>query len=119
MGKIFSCAAQPDGQMAGLTNSFLEARQMAKLIAIHTLKAPMTGEEIAPVAKAVKANNTPNAYWVKSWLQMNEQGKVTRIICEWDGKDATSVAKALKESAPDLPVDGVYPMGEIQSESYR
>ncbi len=92
---------------------------MSKWMAIHTLKGPTTTEEIVPIAKSVKAYNTPSAYWVKSWLQMNDEGKVTRIICEWDGKDAASVAKALKDSAPELPVDGVYPMGEIQSESYR
>jgi len=36
-----------------------------------------------PAAKSVKAYHTPDAYWVKSWLQLNEEGKITKIICEW------------------------------------
>ena len=92
---------------------------MPKILAIHTLKPPATAEEIAPIAKKVKAHNAPGAYWVKSWLQMDEQGKVNKILCEWDGKDVSTVSKALKESAPELPVDGVYAMAEIQSEAYR
>lgn len=92
---------------------------MPKFMAVHTLKAPMTRDAIVPTGKSVKAHHTPDAYWIKSWLQLNEEGKVTKIICEWDGKNAEAVAKAMKTSAPDLPVDGVYPMGEIHGESYR
>ena len=92
---------------------------MPKFMAVHTLKAPTTKDALVPASKSVKAYHTPDAYWIKSWLQLNEEGKVTKIICEWDGKNAESVAKALKTSAPDLPVDGVYPMGEIHGESYR
>ena len=92
---------------------------MSKLLAIHTLKTPSTAKDIDPIAKSVKAHNTSDAYWVKSWLQMNDQGKVTKILCEWDANNPAKVAKILKESAPDLPLDGVYAMGEIQRESYR
>ena len=92
---------------------------MAKFMAVHTLKKPTARGEIDRESKAVKAHHTPDAYWIKSWLQLNEEGKITKIICEWDGKNAESVAKALKTSAPDLPVDGVYAMGEIHGESYR
>jgi hypothetical protein len=92
---------------------------MAKFMAVHTLNKPMTKDEIGPASKAVKAHHTPDATWIKSWLQLNEEGKITKIICEWDGKNAESVAKALKTSVPDFPVDGVYPMGEIYAESYR
>ncbi len=92
---------------------------MAKFMAVHTLKKPTARDEIAPAAKSVKAHNTADAYWIKSWFQLNEGGKITKIICEWDGRDAQSVAKALAISAPDLPVDGVYPMAEIDAESYR
>ena len=92
---------------------------MPKFMAIHTLKKPTARDEIVSTGKSVKAYHTPDAYWVKSWLQLNEEGEITKIICEWDGRDAQSVAKALATSAPDLPVDGVYPMGEIHAESYR
>lgn len=92
---------------------------MPKFMAVHTLKKPLTRDELGPTGKAVKAYHTPDAYWVKSWLQLNEEGKITKAYCEWDGRDAAAVAKALKTSAPDLPVDGVYRMGEIHAESYR
>lgn len=92
---------------------------MSKLLAIHSLKSPTKAADIDPIAKSVKAHNSSDAYWVRSWLQMDEQGDVTKILCEWDADDAEKVAKTLKECAPDLPLDGVYAMGEIQSESYR
>ena len=92
---------------------------MPKFMAVHTLKKPTATDEIVPTGKSVKAYHTPDAYWVKSWLQLNQEGKITKIVCEWDGKDAQSIAKALATSAPDLPVDGVYPMSEIHGESYR
>jgi len=92
---------------------------MAKFIAVHPLKTPATSEEIIPVAKKAKAGNSLDAYWVSSWLQLNDQGKITKIFCEWDAKDAGSVSKALARSIPELPVEGVYPMAEIHVESYR
>ncbi len=92
---------------------------MSKLLAIHSLKGPTKAADIDPIAKSVKAHTSSDAYWVKSWLQMNDQGDVTKILCEWDADDPKKVARILKESAPDLPLDGVFAMGEIQSESYR
>lgn len=92
---------------------------MSKLLAIHSLTAPTKAKDIDPIARSVKAHSNADAYWVKSWLQMNDKGEVTKILCEWDADDPAKVARALKESAPDLPLDGVYAMGEIQGESYR
>jgi hypothetical protein len=91
---------------------------MGKFLAVHTLPSPATIEEATPIAKAAKANSTLDAYWVSSWLQMNEQGKATKILCEWDAKDAESVRKILAK-IPGLPVDGVYPMGKVDAEAYR
>jgi hypothetical protein len=91
---------------------------MGKFLAVHTLPSPATIEEATPIAKAAKANSTLDAYWVGSWLQMNEQGKATKIFCEWDAKDAESVRKILAK-IPGLPVDGVYPMGKVDAEAYR
>jgi hypothetical protein len=78
----------------------------------------MTVEEATPIAKAAKANSSADAYWVGSWLQMNEQGKVTKLLCEWDAKDAESIRRIFAK-IPQLPVDGIYPMGKVDAEAFR
>ena len=91
---------------------------MGKFLAVHTLPSPATIEQATPIGKAAKANSTLDAYWVGSWLQLNQEGKITKILCEWDAKDAESVHKILAK-IPGLPVDGVYPMGKVDAEAYR
>ena len=91
---------------------------MGKFLAVHTLPSATTPEQTAPIAKAVKAGSGADAYWVTSWLQMNEQGKVTKIFCEWDAKDTESIRKVVGK-IPQLPVDGIYPIGKVDGESYR
>jgi hypothetical protein len=91
---------------------------MGKFLAIHTLPSPTTVEEATPIAKAVKANVSTDAYWVGSWLQLNEQGKITKLFCEWDAKDIESVRKALSK-IPQLPAEGIYPMAKVDAEAYR
>jgi hypothetical protein len=90
---------------------------MGKFLAIHPLPG-ITLEEGAPIAKAVKANSNMDAYWVGSWAQLNEQGKITKLFCEWNAKDAESVKKIVNK-IPQLPTEGVYPMGKVDAESYR
>jgi len=91
---------------------------MGKFLAVHTLKSPITVEEGAPIAKAVKAGSTADAYWVGSWVQLNEQGKITKLFCEWNAKDTGSI-RAIFAKIPQLPVDGIYPMAKVDAESYR
>ena len=91
---------------------------MGKFLAVHTLPGPTTTDEVAPIAKAAKASSGADAYWVGSWLQMNEEGKITKILCEWDAKNAESIRTILAK-IPGLPVDGVYPMGKVDAEAYR
>jgi hypothetical protein len=91
---------------------------MGKFLAVHTMPTPMTVEQAGPIAKSVKPNVTSDAYWVSSWIQMNEQGKITKILCEWDAKDIESVRKVLAKT-PNVPVDGVYPMAKVDAEAYR
>lgn len=91
---------------------------MAKFLAIHTLPTPVTPEEATPLGKKTKANATADAYWVKSWAQLNEEGKIVRIYCEWNAKDAEAVRKVL-EKTPEFPFDGLYPMIVVDSEDFR
>ena len=92
---------------------------MAKFLAVHTLPAPATIEEATPLGKAAKkANTNIDAYWVSSWCQLNEEGKIIKILCEWNAIDADLVRNELAK-VPELPVDGVYPLMVVSSEDYR
>ncbi len=84
---------------------------------MHPIPSPITLEEGAPVAKAAKANSTLDAYWVRSWAQLNEQGKIVKIFCEWNAKDADSVLQVLKKVP--APYEGPYPMAIVDCEDYR
>jgi len=94
---------------------------MGKFLAVHTLPSPSTVEAATPIAKATKANSTLDAYWVSSWIQLNKEGKVTKILCEWDAKDIESIQKVIKEVLKKvaIPVDGIYPMAKADAEAYR
>ena len=91
---------------------------MGKFLAVHTLPGPMTADEVAPIAKASKAMSGADAYWIGASLQMNDQGKITKIFCEWDAKNAESVRNIITK-IPGAPLDGVYPMGKVDAEAYR
>ena len=90
---------------------------MGKFLAVHPLPA-LTLEECAPIAKAVKANSNMDAYWVGSWAQLNEQGKITKLFCEWDAKDVESIKNIVSKIA-GLTTEGVYPMAKVDAEAYR
>lgn len=70
---------------------------MPKFVAIHPVDppAPYPSDAVKSLARKCKAGLSMDAYWVKSWLQLNDKGEVTRVFCEWDGKDAESVRKSL------------------------
>ncbi len=91
---------------------------MGKFLVVHPLSSPVTVEEGTPIAKAVKANSTLDAYWVGSWAQLNQQGKITKLLCEWDAKDAESVRKIVSK-IPGLPTEGVYPISKLDAEAFR
>jgi hypothetical protein len=91
---------------------------MGKFLAIHPMPSPITLEEGAPIAKAVKANSSVDAYWVGSWAQLNQQGKITKLFCEWDAKDAESINKIVSK-IPQLLTEGVYAMAKVDAEAYR
>ncbi len=95
---------------------------MAKFIAIHPVDPPVPfpSEGFEAVARKCKAGVDLDAYWVRSWLQLNDKGEVIKVYCEWDGKDAKSVRKSLDASIPELPPsEGIFRMVEILGEDYR
>ena len=91
---------------------------MGKFLVGHTLPSPTAPEGAAGIAKAVKAACTTDAYWISSSALLNEQGKITKLFCEWDAKDVQSIRKAL-DKVPGLPTDGIWPMVRVEGETYR
>lgn len=78
--------------------------------------------QIEPVARLAKRLSGAEAYWVGSWTQLDAQGKATRIICEWDAKDAAAingVVKKILQEIPGIPMDGPYPMMKVDGETFR
>ncbi len=90
-----------------------------KFIAVHPLNSPIREDQITDAARACRAENSNNACWIDSWTQLNDEGEITVIYCQYDAKDAESVADLLKKGAPDLPVEGIYLMGKLEAENYR
>jgi len=76
-------------------------------------------EAATPFMKAVKANNTVNAYWIGS-RYAREEGKV---YCEFDAKDVDSIRQVLTKAAKvtgELPTKGIYKIElMVNSEDFR
>jgi hypothetical protein len=90
---------------------------MPKFLAVHPLARPMAAEEGGAGFKLVRANSTRDTYWVRSWIQGNEEGKATKLFCEWNAGSAEDVRNALKNIP--VPTEGIYPMAIVDSEDYR
>ena len=91
---------------------------MSKFLVVHVMSTPMTAEEAGYIGQKVKAMLTADAYWVKSWAQLNEDGKIVRILCEWNAVDEDAIRRVL-DKLPDVPVEGIYPMKVVDSEDFR
>ena len=90
---------------------------MPKFLVVHPIPTPITIAEGAPVGKAAKANSTVDAYWVNSWAQLNEEGKIVKILCQWNATNAEAIREVLKKVP--APSEGPYPMAVVDSEDYR
>ncbi|MEM2848841.1 MAG: hypothetical protein QXI36_01025 [Candidatus Bathyarchaeia archaeon] len=91
---------------------------MAKFLAIHPLPFPVTIKDANLFGRKAKANVTVDAYWVKSWAQLNEEGKIVKLFCEWNATDIDAVRKVMAKM-PELPCEGVYPLMIVDSEDFR
>jgi len=90
---------------------------MPKFLAVHPMPSFPTFAEAMPVARMVKANSTVDAYWVRSCAQLNEEGKIVKLFCEWNAKNIEAIRKAIA----DIPIqtEGIYPMSIVDSEDFR
>ena len=92
---------------------------MPKFLAVHPLPKPSTLEEVAPIAKRAKAASSVDAYWVCSWCQLDEAGKITKLFCQWNASNIEAVQNAVCGRNVPLPLEGVYPMAVVDSEDFR
>ena len=87
-----------------------------RFIAVHPVGREMAVEAGTSMAKAIKANHTVAAYWVRS-VYLREEGK---MYCEWDAKDAESIRQVLAKAALELPTEGIYEIDlSLNSEDFR
>jgi hypothetical protein len=92
---------------------------MSKYVMVHPVGPGMDEAAAAPIAKAIKANCTPDAYWIRS-TYLPEEGK---LYCEWDAKNPDAIRAVIAEAAkivPQPPIEGVYMIGAaINGEDFR
>jgi hypothetical protein len=92
---------------------------MSKYLVVHPVGGDLDLEAATPVGKAVKAQCSADAYWLRSWY-VPEEGK---FYCEWDAKDAEAVRGAMAEAfktVPPMPVQGVYAIAaDVTGEDFR
>ena len=91
---------------------------MPKFLAVHPMPKPVTIQEATPLGKKARALATLDAYWVQSWAQLNEEGKIVKILCEWNAVDIGTLRKVIAK-IPEMPCEGVYPMAKVDSEAFR
>ena len=92
---------------------------MAKFMAVHTFSTPISREEANYLGRKVREKVTADTYWVSSWVQLDNEGKITQIICEWNAKDAKSTFDLLAGSGVNIPLDGVYPMAIVDAGTFE
>ena len=89
---------------------------MAKFLAIHPVGSDMTLAAGEPIARAIKAKTTADAYWRRTWYAP-ETGA---LYCLWDATDAEAVRQVIARAAPDFPMEGPYKVElDLHSEDFR
>lgn len=91
---------------------------MPKFLVIHPFPEPAPLEAATPIGQGVKAHCNADAYWVKSWAILTEDGLIKKILCQWDAKNVESI-KDILAKIPNLPTEGIYPIGIFQAEDFR
>ena len=90
---------------------------MAKYFVVHPVGKTLTVEAATPIAKAIKANLSADAYWIRT-VYAREEGK---LYCEWDAKDADSIQKVIDKAVPGFPSE-IYELDPaliVNSETFR
>jgi hypothetical protein len=89
---------------------------MGKFIVVHPVGKNMDMEAMRPVAKAIKAASTVDAYWIRS-TYLQEEGK---LYCNWDAKDAEAIREVAAKVPACPPIEGIYAVTAVaRGEDYR
>lgn len=81
---------------------------MAKFLVIHPVGKDLTLEAATPIAQAIKAHHSTDAYWIKT-LYARETGN---LYCEWDARDAESIRSSIAKAVPGFPIEGIYELDD-------
>jgi len=95
---------------------------MGKLFVTHTMPSPIPISQVVQVTNAAKDNSNSDAYWVGCWIQLDDKGDVSKIICEWESKNFKSLKirlEKIKKAIPGFKIDGPYIMTKIDEDPYR
>ena len=77
-----------------------------KFLLLHTVDPKlMVSDPNLTIAKKILAAMSPEAQCIRSWVARG----AGKIACEWEASSEQAVIDAVAK-APELPVDGMYPM---------
>ncbi len=89
---------------------------MGKFIVVHPVGKDLDMGAMEPVAKAIKAACTTEAYWIRS-TYLQEEGK---LYCNWDAKDADAIRAVVAKVPACPPIEGIYAVTMVaRGEDYR
>lgn len=92
---------------------------MGKFVVVHPVGGNLDMDVATPVAQAVKASCSADAYWIRS-TYLPEEGK---LYCQWDAKSVDAIRDALAAAdkiVPQLPIEGIYEIAAvIRGEDFR
>jgi hypothetical protein len=91
---------------------------MSKFLVVHPVGKDLTLEAAMPLGKAIKANVSADAYWIRSCYARG----AGNLYCEWDAKDAASIRDLLSKAAPGFPTSDIMQLDDafnVSSESFR
>lgn len=91
---------------------------MPKFLVVHPVGKDLTLEAATPIAKAIKASLSKDAYWIRTCYS-REAGN---LYCEWDAKDAASIRDLLSKAVPGFPTTDIMKLDDafyVSSEIFR
>ncbi len=89
---------------------------MGKFVLVHLVGKDMDMGVMAPVATAIKAACTTDAYWIRS-TYLQEEGK---LYCNWDAKSADAIREVVAKVPACPPIEGIYAVTAVaKGEDFR
>ena len=87
---------------------------MARFIAIHSVPAHATQEQVFAGAKRVKASLAPGTDWLNSW----GVPEADKLFCEWEAPDVDAIRASLEPVKDLFPIEIIYEVEWIDPQWY-